>query len=265
MRTIQELASRERTPADRYGSANLNLMSLIPPASRNFLELGCSTGKLGKLLREKFSVERLVGVEADLESARLADPHYDDVLVTELDQLELPYAEAVFDTLIAGDILEHLADPEAVLRYCRQFMVAHGSAMVCLPNVRNLSLLEALARGTWRATDLGLLDRTHRHFFSRRTAMEMFERAGFVCQADGMVYVSATWLNDCLPPETRWSAEWVTRYDRAAEAARRGDVATVTEALKQWLASGLLESIPAAEHSEFLSVQLMFRLTPRLL
>ena len=47
------------------------------------------------------------------------------------------------------------------------------------PNVANWAMRLGLLAGRWQYTDRGILDRTHTHFFTRKTLEQTLERAGY--------------------------------------------------------------------------------------
>ncbi len=77
-------------------------------------------------------------------------------------------------------MLEHLYHPWAALERLRTLLAPGGALYVSLPNIRNLRVLEALAAGgEWRHEGAGILDITHIRFFTRRSALRMFEETGW--------------------------------------------------------------------------------------
>ena len=81
-----------------------------------------------------------------------------------------------FTRIVMLDVLEHLADPERVLREAAEVLEPRGRIVVSLPNVANLSVRIGLLFGRFRYGDRGILDRGHLRFYTRRTARELVER-----------------------------------------------------------------------------------------
>jgi hypothetical protein len=80
-----------------------------------------------------------------------------------------------FDVVLFGDVLEHLRDPLAVLRWA----AARGERVVAsLPNIGHWTARRQLLRGRWPQDDFGLFDRTHLHFYTRATARSLVHGAG---------------------------------------------------------------------------------------
>lgn len=84
-----------------------------------------------------------------------------------------------FDVILMPDILEHLRQPEAILARAHTWLKPHGFIVVSVPNIRHFSVLQMLLRGRWDYEDAGIMDRTHVHFFTKATIIEMIEAAGF--------------------------------------------------------------------------------------
>ena len=76
------------------------------------------------------------------------------------------------------DVLEHLVDPEALLRECRELLKPGGTLLVSVPNVANITVRLALLFGRFNYAPRGILDRTHLKFFTGKSARRLLEAAG---------------------------------------------------------------------------------------
>lgn len=147
-------------------------------ADRRVLDLGCATGYLAEALGAAGCT--VSGVEYVPEAAEKARPFLDRLVVADLNELDLvaEFGAGSFDTLVFGDVLEHLIDPLAVLRGAVPLLAPGGSVVISIPNVTHGSLRLALLQGRWQYTETGLLDRTHVRFFTRRSLLELLASAG---------------------------------------------------------------------------------------
>jgi hypothetical protein len=65
------------------------------------------------------------------------------------------------------------------VRQCRTALSPGGVCVASIPNVANRRVLRGLYRHRWDYQAHGIMDRTHLRFFTRETAIEMFEQGGF--------------------------------------------------------------------------------------
>ncbi len=77
-----------------------------------------------------------------------------------------------------GDILEHLPDPDTVLKRLVECQPSNALFIISVPNIANLWVRLNLLMGKFDYTDRGILDRTHLHFFTRRTLVNMIQNSG---------------------------------------------------------------------------------------
>ena len=165
---------------ERPGSTHNLVVGLVPPGA-HVLEIGCATGYMSEVLRERLGCT-VVGLEIDPAAAAEAAGRADRVLVGDVETFEweelLP--DERFDAVVFADVLEHLRDPTAVLERVRTLLTEHGVVVASVPNVAHVSVRLALLAGEFRYRETGLLDETHMRFFTRASLQDLFERCGFV-------------------------------------------------------------------------------------
>ena len=166
-----------------YNSFNPTLREVLARPPRRILELGCSAGKLGEFIREKYPDAHHTGIEMNPEAAALARTRLARVIESRLEDIDFAaegIAPGSIDTFIAGDVLEHLYDPWRALQRVRPLLADDAQVAVSVPNVRNLGLLAELHDGgTWKYTPAGLLDVTHIRFFTIKDLFRMLEETGY--------------------------------------------------------------------------------------
>lgn len=125
----------------------------------------------------------------------------------------LPRLPRGYGAVLAADTLEHLNDPERMLRLIHDTLPAGAPLILSVPNVANVHVRLSLLFGRFQYTDRGILDRTHRVFFTRRTLRDMLGKAGFRIEREA---VSTIPLPLALPKAPGAVLEPLTRGLEAA-------------------------------------------------
>jgi GT2 family glycosyltransferase/2-polyprenyl-3-methyl-5-hydroxy-6-metoxy-1,4-benzoquinol methylase/glycosyltransferase involved in cell wall biosynthesis len=161
-----------------YEFSRLEVQVLVPLTSRRVLDLGCAAGKLGEELKRRQPCH-VTGIEICPQAAARARERLDEVICGDAMEVLPTLPAEAYDCVVLADILEHLNDPWGALREVARILVPGGVVVASIPNVRHWSVLRDLLEGRWEYASAGILDRTHRWFFTRRSIADMFDSAGF--------------------------------------------------------------------------------------
>jgi 2-polyprenyl-3-methyl-5-hydroxy-6-metoxy-1,4-benzoquinol methylase len=146
---------------------------------QDVLDVGCGEGFFAAELKKDGN--RVVGVDA-LPSAGVPAA-LEKYISADLDvaqpELARQAGEHSFDRVLLLDILEHLVRPERLLAEIRPALKETGRIVVSVPNVANITVRLALLFGRFEYKDRGILDRTHLHFHTRKTARAFLEENGW--------------------------------------------------------------------------------------
>lgn len=147
--------------------------------NQRVLELGAAAGDVTRALAaqncEVTVVEYDPANEADLGTVAHSTVIGDLNDPALFDRLTGP-----FDVVLAGDVLEHLLDPDGVLKRAAQLLAPGGRVVVSLPNVAHADVRISLLQGRFDYRPLGLLDKTHIRFFTRKTINQLVAQAGLM-------------------------------------------------------------------------------------
>ena len=165
-------------PENYFHNVRPEVIDLVPQSVMRILEVGCAAGETGGALKRQNPSREVVGVEYNDKAAQRAAKLLDRVFVGDSERLELPYPEGHFDCIIYSDVLEHLRDPEALLKRHKRLLASDGMMVMSIPNLQHISVLNQLMEGRFTYQDEGLLDRTHIHFFTLHEIQEMLKRCG---------------------------------------------------------------------------------------
>jgi len=168
------------TPEEKYYvHARPEMLQFVPNTAEKVLDIGCSEGRFGELLKNRQTTE-VWGVEPHTASAKFADRRLDNVYVGTVEENIDYLPNAYFDVITCNDVLEHMADPSSVLTLLYQKLVPGGCVVASLPNMRYWeTLYQLIFKKDWEYTSCGILDRTHLRFFTQKSMNRLFTDAGY--------------------------------------------------------------------------------------
>jgi O-antigen biosynthesis protein len=168
------------TSADYSSSFNEYVYNEIP-GNTLCLDVGCWNGNLGKVLIEKKQCV-VDGIDYRSDIIQKAKENgYQNVYTLNFnnDSVDLSALTKKYDVIICADVLEHLVNPQNVLKMLKSFLKPDGMFVISLPNVAFLQTRVNLLLGKWAYREFGTLDKTHLRFYTIASAQRMVEGAGF--------------------------------------------------------------------------------------
>jgi len=146
------------------------------PAGGDVLDVGCAEGYLAAHLPGN----RVWGLDGNPTAIARARVFCAEAAIVDLNDLPAtPLFRREFGTVVLADVLEHLVDPEATLRHFKEYIGKSGRVIVSLPNVALWRCRLNLLFGRFDYQDYGVLDRTHLHLYTFKTALELLRAAGY--------------------------------------------------------------------------------------
>jgi 2-polyprenyl-3-methyl-5-hydroxy-6-metoxy-1,4-benzoquinol methylase len=167
-------------PRHYYSHARSEIMRLVPAGARFILDIGCSSGMLGKALKEEAGLRTVWGIEISPDFAREAEKYLDRVFVKDIENDDTILEDGeLFDCIICADVLEHLKDPWAVLVKLSAHLAAGGRLVASIPNIQHYKVVRDIITDRWLYRSEGILDRDHLRFFSLATIKNLFAVSGY--------------------------------------------------------------------------------------
>jgi 2-polyprenyl-3-methyl-5-hydroxy-6-metoxy-1,4-benzoquinol methylase len=167
--------------APRYGEeVNYELAKMLSQESplSAVLDVGCGAGQDGAIAAANGAF--VIGLENYHPSAVIARKRLAKVLEVDIEQ-DVSFANVHllgYDTLVFGDVLEHVREPLEVLRRFLPWLKPGGRVLISLPNVAAWPVRLALLFGNFEYASKGILDSTHLRFFTRASAIRLVREAG---------------------------------------------------------------------------------------
>ncbi|HOE67780.1 MAG TPA: glycosyltransferase [Candidatus Hydrogenedentes bacterium] len=145
--------------------------------NQTVLELGVGDSSLTRRLHEQGALVDCI--EMDPAAAQAARPFAREVWSESLDITRLDQITQRYDIVIAADILEHLLHPATILSKLKTCVKKGGFLLVSLPNVANIYVRMNLLLGRFPYHTKGLLDNSHLHFYTRKSAERLIVKTGW--------------------------------------------------------------------------------------
>lgn len=142
-------------------------------APGRILDVGTANGSFLKVARD--AGWQVSGCEPNEWMERWCREHYDIDIVSGT-IFDGRYGNNEFDIVTLWDVLEHTADPAAVLKECRRILKPGGLLFVNYPDI-----------GAWISRTMGrkwvFLLSVHYYYFTRKTIRKILDKTGFEVKA----------------------------------------------------------------------------------
>lgn len=158
----------------------LNRITQLIPAGAIVLDVGAGNGILARLFQALGKSVEIDAVEPDPVAKEAAAPFYRTIFPGGLEAYleSCREREVRYDFIVLADVVEHMANPEPILRSLKSLLSPGGSVIVSTPNVAFASVRLALLNGCFDYVDSGILERTHLRFYTLKTLKHLFFAAG---------------------------------------------------------------------------------------
>ena len=155
------------------------------------LEFGPASGVMTEVLSREYGCHVSI-VEIDPVCFKEAMTFAEDGICTDIEKLEWlgKFQDRQFDYILFSDVLEHLREPEEVLRKAGKLLRPNGSILLSVPNIAHNSIIIQLLKNQFIYQSTGILDYTHVRHFTYAEIEKLCMDCGYsVIYMDG-VYIS---------------------------------------------------------------------------
>ena len=159
------------------------ILSKIKPHSV-VLEFGCATGRMTRYMKESLACQVYI-VENDSDAFEKAKEFAHDGICDDIQNYRWVerFEGIAFDAIILADVLEHLQDPEDVLKKAAGLLKEDGGVFVSVPNVTHNDVILKTLEERFGYTETGLLDNTHVHFWGLENIKTLGKDAGLTIRS----------------------------------------------------------------------------------
>jgi methionine biosynthesis protein MetW len=144
------------------------------------LDVGCGRGAVAAALAPRF--REVQAVDGDPEALEVARARGIETRLLDLDARALPFEDARFDAVLCLEVIEHLRDPEGLVRELARVMREGGQLYLSTPNIRFAGYVRELVVGgrfPLTSLDPGGWQGGHVSFFTFADVERLLGGAGF--------------------------------------------------------------------------------------
>jgi len=184
-----DLNAQYATKAETYYELSRpEMVEFIPESAKKVLEVGCSGGGFGALLKKERPDVEVWGIEPSEDVAGKASEKLDKVICGTFQAGLAELQGQKFDCIVFNDVLEHLVNPEIALKDSKQYLSENGTVVASIPNILHFYQIWAILKDQdWKYEESGILDNTHLRFFTKKSILRLFENCGYeVTRLDGI-------------------------------------------------------------------------------
>jgi len=166
------------------------------PAGARLLELGPGAAHVARLVRRPDL--RWQGLDSSVDCLPAMIEVLSGGAIVDLDSI--PRLPRRCDAVLAADALEHLSDPGRMLALIHDALPVGAPLVLSVPNIANVYVRLNLLCGRFPYADRGLLDRSHRTFFTRSLLRRLLADAGFRIEREAVSTIPLPLALPRLPP-----------------------------------------------------------------
>ncbi len=115
---------------------SLKLISKLKLSKKTkFLDIGCGNGKFLTAVKKIFNIN-CQGIEYSKQAIKICKEKKLNVKFRDIEK-KFPYKNNSFDIIYAGEIIEHLYNPDNFLEKCYKILKKDGKIIITTPNLTN--------------------------------------------------------------------------------------------------------------------------------
>ena len=115
--------------------AALRLVTSVVNEVERMLDLGCGDGEITMFLGEKLKAKEVYGVDIREEAVSIASHRGVRAYRLDLNNEDLPFPDEFFDLVTSLEVIEHLVNPDRMLREARRVLRKGGHLLISTPNL----------------------------------------------------------------------------------------------------------------------------------
>lgn len=155
----------------------LKIMANLVNKKHKVLDLGCGTGDFLRLIKKNNN--QIEGLEISKKVASIGIKRGLKIKIADLSK-KFPYSKNTFDTITAGEIIEHIYDTDFFLEEIKRILKPNGNVIISTPNIATLGRRIMLLFGINPLIETSLQNASgHIRYFTKKSLQQLLEKHSF--------------------------------------------------------------------------------------
>ncbi|MEM4271002.1 MAG: class I SAM-dependent methyltransferase [Candidatus Pacearchaeota archaeon] len=153
------------------------ILDLIDKPPRNVLDVGCASGWFLNEIFRKFPKAKYTGIDPYKEAIAYGKKNYKKLNLVVADGHKIPFPNSTFDLIICCEVLEHVTNPEKVVKEIKRVLTPNGTALI---EMDSGNILFKIAWYWWTNIRKGVWQHAHLHSFNAKKLEKTIKRGGLI-------------------------------------------------------------------------------------
>jgi len=124
---------------EAFSSRHMKILEILAAQKpHKLLDVGCGDGRFAAFLSESIGIAEVCGVDISESAVSEARKRGISAVKADLDRDGLPFPDEQFDAVLAGEVIEHVYDPDFFLSELRRILRVNGLLVLSTPNLAAL-------------------------------------------------------------------------------------------------------------------------------
>ena len=155
--------------------ATLGLMQSYDLKPKKVLDVGCASGWFLNEIAAVYPNAKYYGVDVYEDAVKYGNRTYKQLNLKVSDAHMLPYASKTFDLVVCTEVLEHVIDPDNVLKEIKRVLTDDGIAII---EMDSGNLLFRTIWYWWTNVRHGVWENSHLHLFNTEKLLTVILDSG---------------------------------------------------------------------------------------
>lgn len=140
------------------------------------LDAGCASGYVGEFVKKGGNY--VIGIDGNKRDISTAKKILDEAYVFDLEKEDRLKFHNRFDYIIFSEVIEHLFEPEKVLKKLVGWLKPGGHILITTPNIVHIYYRWNFLLGRFNYKEDTVINRSHVHFFTYNSIKELISSVG---------------------------------------------------------------------------------------